>query len=370
MSSLNRLHCEDGPPTLIGLYELVSAATLAPSSHNTQPWVFVPGECGVCLRADRSRRLPVSDPDDRELMISCGAAVLTLQTAAAAHGYGTRVDHDHPDHVACLTWVPEADTSLAKLGDAVVERHVWRGPFDPDRLADGTVEALADACATEGAHLAVVQDTTARDEVARLVAEADRRQFADPAWRRELATWMHPHGSPDGLAQSRYVGRFSPPVIRHLDVGRVVSRRDRRRVLDAPLLVVLTTPADTDPDRMAAGRAFQHLSLLATRHHLAVGMFSQACQVPDLRARLGAVVGDGVPQLLLAVGRPHGAPATSGRRLAGDMMRPWVEPAGPGIHPHPGVTHVPPRLLGGIGGDYGPVDDPRSTEHAVRGPQG
>lgn len=38
--------------------KLISAAALAPSSHNTQPWIFrVRGRC-IDLLADRTRALP------------------------------------------------------------------------------------------------------------------------------------------------------------------------------------------------------------------------------------------------------------------------------------------------------------------------
>lgn len=54
---------------------LVRYAVRAPSSHNSQPWLFrVVGDT-LELRADRGRRLPVVDPEDRELTISCGAAL-------------------------------------------------------------------------------------------------------------------------------------------------------------------------------------------------------------------------------------------------------------------------------------------------------
>ena len=62
---------------------LLEAAVQAPSSHNTQPWLFRVEDGAVHLLADRTRALPVNDPDDRELTISCGCALLNLRVAAA-----------------------------------------------------------------------------------------------------------------------------------------------------------------------------------------------------------------------------------------------------------------------------------------------
>src|SRR5829696_7578988 len=56
-------------------------AVLAPSSHNSQPWLFYVDGNAVEIYADHTRRLPVVDPDDRELVMSCGAALYNLRLA-------------------------------------------------------------------------------------------------------------------------------------------------------------------------------------------------------------------------------------------------------------------------------------------------
>jgi hypothetical protein len=76
----------------------------APSSHNSQPWLFrfTPG--GVELIADRTRALPVVDPGDRELVISCGAVLHHVEVALSPLGEAHRVtlvpDETDPDLLA------------------------------------------------------------------------------------------------------------------------------------------------------------------------------------------------------------------------------------------------------------------------------
>lgn len=65
---------------------LLRYATLAPSSHNSQPWHFVLNDNTIALCADRMRALAVIDPYDRELIISCGAALLNLRVALSRAG--------------------------------------------------------------------------------------------------------------------------------------------------------------------------------------------------------------------------------------------------------------------------------------------
>src|SRR5687768_12101284 len=75
------------------LLDAVRQAVHAPSSHNTQPWVFhLRGDDVLELYADRSRALPVIDPEDRELTISCGAALFHLRAALRSAGLEAEVE--------------------------------------------------------------------------------------------------------------------------------------------------------------------------------------------------------------------------------------------------------------------------------------
>jgi nitroreductase len=67
-------------------------ALLAPSVHNTQPWILVVEPNHLVLRADRRRQLTVIDPLGRELVHSVGAALFNVRVALAARGWGVRVD--------------------------------------------------------------------------------------------------------------------------------------------------------------------------------------------------------------------------------------------------------------------------------------
>ena len=77
---------------------LLNYAILAPSSHNTQPWLFkIIGDNVIELHADRTRALALVDPVDRALTISCGAALSHLQIAIRHLGYMYNVKIIHVD---------------------------------------------------------------------------------------------------------------------------------------------------------------------------------------------------------------------------------------------------------------------------------
>src|SRR5215212_1263380 len=87
---------EEGFPAQGGSEEklrfVLNYAVLAPSGHNTQPWLFGLSGDEEELYADRTRGLPVVDPEDRALIIGCGAALFYLRTALRHFGYAGEVE--------------------------------------------------------------------------------------------------------------------------------------------------------------------------------------------------------------------------------------------------------------------------------------
>ena len=156
---------------------LIRAAVLAPSSHNTQPWMFRVSASAIDLIADRTRALPVNDPRNRELAISCGCALENLRVAAAGQGLGADM-HRFPDaknqdwlaRMALGRGSPATSEDRA-LVDCIERRRTHRGRFVPRALGAGTVDQLIEAAEAEGAWLRPIETGGPRSQVAALVAE-------------------------------------------------------------------------------------------------------------------------------------------------------------------------------------------------------
>lgn len=299
---------------------LLAQATLAPSSHNTQPWLFTATDSGILLHADRTRALPVNDPYDRELTISCGAALFNLRAAAAHRGVPLAIelfpDPNDPDCLARATPSPQADPEEAFLALAIHRRRTYRHRFTPQPAPDALLAELLAAARIEGATLSPVFTEANRHALAALIAEGDALQWANPSWRSELASWMHPHRDGDGLTVPGLVAPIAQFVVRTFDMGGGVAAKDRELADASPVLAVLSTPADDPADWMAAGQALERVLLLAAHHGLQASYLNQPVEIPTLRTRLETLIPAGFPQLVLRLGYPsHDLPPTTRRPL-------------------------------------------------------
>jgi len=315
---------------------LLRYAVLAPSTHNTQPWKFalVPG--GIEVYADYTRRMPVVDPGNRELLMSVGAAVFTLRVAAERFGLECRVTYsytgDSERPLASIALGPRPaggtpDEALASLFGPIVRRHTNRHPFLLSRVPEAIIRRIRGLEAGGMAGVSVSTDGSVNSQVSELVASADRAQLADPSFRSDVAEWVRPNWTQkhDGvtgaaLAMNTVAAALGPWAARVMDTGPVRAARDRNLCAEAPGLVVIESE-DAVPHWLACGELLQHALLVLTREGLHHSYFNMPVQVSDLRVRLRAVCGlSAWPQLLLRIGFSLTEPARTPRRSVDEVL--------------------------------------------------
>lgn len=262
---------------------MVELACRAPSTHNSQPWHWqVSGALGtvVELYADRSRQRLDVDPEGRELLISCGAALHHARVAARALGWEPHVtrhpDPRAPDLLARIELeqtgggadgVTRTTAARAELG-ALLRRCTDRRrftswPVDHDRL-----EVLCSVARSDGVDAAAVTDVVERLRVEHLVSRA-----------HQVASATAPAPSTSDAA-------------------------DDHEVISTDGLLVLGGRADDDAAWLATGEALSAVWLRATAEGLSIVPLSAITEQPTTRAslRFDVLAERLVPHLLLRVG--------------------------------------------------------------------
>lgn len=179
---------------------VLEAASRAPSVHNSQPWRFRTLDNQIELHADLNRRLPATDPEDQELRLSCGAALLNLRLALQGHGIrplvtllpsGHRAGVDGSGALAVVRYGGHTRQSpeLTQLLQAVRTRRTNRRPFIAAPVPPAHRTQLVRAAESERGWLYVLSDSQQRAALRDLVVRAHREQMANPGFTAELAAW-------------------------------------------------------------------------------------------------------------------------------------------------------------------------------------
>lgn len=330
-------------PSLPLVHELVRSACSAPSVHNSQPWSWrVLDTTTIELYPDRSRQLRATDPQGRDLAISCGAALHHLAVAAEAFGLVAEIvllpSGEDEDLLARVHLAPGdiGITSVDMLA-ALENRQTDRRGFSTWEVPTARLRHLCDTARGSGAYAMPLIDPWVRHRAEELLEQARRTQSADPQLSHEQSTWvdrLDPE-SVEGIPTENTVptersgtthrpSRFEPvPTKGPVDTGKEGDLEPER----TDGLVAICTAGDDLRSWLQAGQTMSALWLKATLGGLAVTPVSQVIEVEETRQLLqhDLFLYAGRPQILLRIGWPEVArpalPRTP-RRSHKDVLRP------------------------------------------------
>jgi hypothetical protein len=317
-----------------GFEAAVEAAVLAPSMHNSQPWLFRLGQDCVDVLVDAERRLPVSDATGWASRVGCGAALFNLRLALAVEGMPAVVrvqpDPDDPQVLARLT--PDRPRPAlpveGRLYRAIWRRHSNRAPFLDKPVPVAARSELIAAARAEHGSLNLLIGPVAVELAAEMVRVADQALRRDDGYQAELAAWTRRDrdraagGLTAGDGVPTAAGGPAPQpheLLARRDFGgrELAGHRDYER---EPLLAVIGTTGDWPADQVQAGQVLQRVLLTAADLGLAASMFSQPIEVPGIRAQLRrALTHQDTPQMLLRFGYATSTPH-SPRRPVSDVL--------------------------------------------------
>lgn len=303
-------------------------AILAPNPHNRQPWVIrMIGEDAAEISCDLDKRLPVTDPFDRQITIGFGTFLEVARIAALERGYAMETEL-FPDGeaqprlnnspVARVTFGKAASEERDILFSAITRRRSNKEVYD---LAKNVRAIQLETITLDGGTFSADPQFVA--QLRTQILKAIEIEMTTPAPYRESVDLMRighkqVDASPDGID-------LSGPMV---EAGIVAGQIDREQLADmdsqafaigldqmretyssVPSLIWITTPGNRRSDQIEAGRQYVRANLHATKLGLAMHPMSQSLQeyaevagpYRDVRALLGAS-GEERVQMLARVG--------------------------------------------------------------------
>ncbi|MGW4489219.1 Acg family FMN-binding oxidoreductase [Amycolatopsis sp. NPDC004368] len=306
--------------------QALSAATRAPSPHNTQPWRFVVAGPLIEVWLDRDRVLGIADPAAREARLSCGAAAGNLLLLLRANGFGTSMrimpDPAEPDLLAVVRFTDEERPPATdhRLVDAVWRRHTNRRPMSARPVSPAMRARLKAAALTEGGVVEFLDASGRYPQVTALVRRAEAEQASDAGFKAESARWTgRAPDSPDGVPTAAFGPPPEVPPVLPLRSSHENPAVAPREFEQDPVLAAVLTRDRGPAAEVRAGLVVQRVLLTATAEGLATSFVSQPFEARGTRQHLlDLFSGIGQPHALVRVG--HGLPVRgTARRPVADV---------------------------------------------------
>ncbi len=294
--------------------ELVRYATLAPSSHNTQCWRFSVEEKAITILPDLSRRCPAVDPDDHHLFVSLGCAAENLIQAALAHGLRGDASFDAARDAIRVTLEPTKAQASA-LFKAIPERRCTRGDYDSKPLSSEDLVLLERAGTSNSVRMLVLTERGAIEQVLDYVVQGNTAQIADPAFMKELKTWIRFNGQDavrtrDGLYSASSGSPSIPSWLGDLALGWFFTAKGEtdkytRQIRSSAGIAVFVGKTADKNHWVDVGRCYERFALQATALDVRNAFLNQPVEVRSVRPRFAAAIGltDQRPDLVVRFGR-------------------------------------------------------------------
>jgi len=174
------------------LVSLLSYASLAPSSYNTQPWkIKVVSDSEIIVQADQSRWLSRVDPDAREVLLSLGAFWENLEQAAVTLGIRTDAQ------IICLVGqdtdilrikfskgYAEENNSLKLMQIRATNRYI----FKIKDIESGDLDKIKELLPDNLVYFS--RNTQSGEWIARSLIEAKKKQVFNDEKQKETSEWL------------------------------------------------------------------------------------------------------------------------------------------------------------------------------------
>ncbi|MDR2870153.1 MAG: hypothetical protein LBV04_06870 [Deferribacteraceae bacterium] len=283
--------------------DIIYYASLAPSGHNTQPWL-VEIEAGefrlqgrMTVRLDSSRALPAVDPTLRETCISIGAFIENLVRAFDAYGYSTelsfneQLDASAENPIVVEIVYAQTASHLPRIQalELMAKRHSDKSEYLDKPICTSSLAQLSGqfpelSCYEKG--------STGFDWLKTATLDANIVQAADLAKRAELAQWLRfsdeeATEKADGLPAEQLGLSGIIKTLYYWTTDRESAQSDKfaqqgvdmaKNALDHCAAFFVLTGGSGSYEAVLTGRRVQAFWLAATELGISLGPMSQALE--------------------------------------------------------------------------------------------
>lgn len=294
---------------------------LAPSTHNSQPWLFeIVGDAKVIVRFNKSSLLPAADPTNKDAYISLGCLVENIIIAAKNFGLRSTVTPNffseiHKSEVtiffeeASAPAITEEDSALFR---AIPMRCNARLFFEKQRElpTEVTRGILKQSEGSNGIETHIVQDRPGIEFLATQTGAAVEEAQSKKNFRLEFSGIVKNNftTSPIGMPAFSFgitniFSIFVPAIFRIFDVSKPLKRVNQKAMSASSAIVVLSTFHSNFQSWLECGRILERQLLFLTSKNIFSSIHIAMAENPKYMAMLQTkIITKNIPLMIYRVG--------------------------------------------------------------------
>lgn len=340
---------------------LINYAILAPSSHNTQPWLFkiitrkdaepfdkTQGKLyaeqrgnfhtdslnqEIHIYADFKRKLTYSDKEGRMLYIALGCALCNICVAADYFEMGYKIEYNeevnnfkNPALKIIFNQRPIANNK--QLFSAITKRHSNRNKYKDKPVPEEYLKEFRNYNKEQDLKINFISDENLKNKIAEISSEAMGKVMSDGNFRKELAFWLRNNltkkfdGMPgNGHNMSLFISLFAPHILRNINVSRVEAKKERRKIRNLPVIGIISSRENNPLLWIKTGELLEKILFCAASKNIDFVIRVASIEVPEAREKLKQALNiDFMPQILFGLGYAGKEAPLSPRRPLEDFI--------------------------------------------------
>lgn len=264
---------------------LLKFAILAPSTHNSQPWLFKIKNNSCEILYDPKLSIPNADPEGRDLFISIGCAIENLILVSRYFGVFDSLSYRLSSNSNLVAEVgfknldtvdSQVNPNLERLVRMILARINARGIFLDKPIPLDTLAALSAVLNHEREeydldHLSIdfIKEKEKIIGLAKLTGEGIEIAYESKNFRKEMSNWFRnsftfkKDGLPGyALKMPALVSLFFSTLVRFVNIGKKLASLNVKSISSAPLVCIISANQDEKPlIWVKTGRLAQRLML-------------------------------------------------------------------------------------------------------------
>lgn len=170
--------------------EWVRIATLASSSHNSQPWKFKLKGNLITIIPDFQRRCPAVDPDDSHLFKSLSSDAENLIHAATAGGFHADANFGSAHDNVVNNVESSKSIKPNNLSAAIINHRCSRTPNDGKPSIEPVEASIITAAISNDITPLILQSPLQMEAMLKYMRQGNLAQFDGTAFVKELRDWV------------------------------------------------------------------------------------------------------------------------------------------------------------------------------------